>query len=174
MHTSLGATSAESFVGDCLRHLQLEASGLLDCRAALQEVRRGLIRPDGVALVDAMTRQDQILSSLADLQDARLAFRRQLSLTLRAPLQQATIALLLSRLPASDRQQTLRTERRRVRSLGREVERLSQGNAVLIAHRMELIDRLLGILASGDEQDTYESSGRQSRRPSRPLVERRC
>ena len=156
----------------CLDHLHRETDLLEGCRDALAAVRLALRGGDGPQLLDAIERQHSNELRLASMSARRAELVGRLATTLGVPPQRATIGGLQMQLQNPRKRGQLRAARKRARSAARQVERLCRGNAALIAHRMDLIQRMIGALGSA-AAPTYERQGRSSAAPQ-STMQREC
>ena len=142
----------------CLVQLRREVELLEQCQEALTTVRRALRDGPSEGLADAIELQQQSERLLSANQTERTRLVNRLAIALDVPASQATVGRLMLRLGPGDVEAQLQSLRRRARNAAKQVERLCRGNAALIAHRLELMRRLLNALGAG-HADTYEPTG---------------
>lgn len=150
------APELEAAAAHCLEHLKREEVALNRCCDALQQVRQALRGNHGDELLTAIETQEQTEKQLCGMQTERTRLTNRLAVTLDVPASLATVGRLLRCVEGGQRLE-LQRARRQVRRASKAVERLCRGNAALIAHRMEMIRRLLyafGAINTGAYQKT--------------------
>ena len=145
----------------CLEHFRRETVMLTSCLEALAEVRAALTANEGERLLRAIDSQVQIERRLMDIRADRARLVNRLAVALDVPAPRATVAALQRRLGSRGKHLELKTARRALRQLSGEVERHCRGNAALLAHRLELTQRLMLALGAGS-QDVYQRTGAPS------------
>lgn len=158
----------------CLIQLRREVELLEQCQQALSAVRQALREGPSDGLMSAIDLQQQSERLLSANQAERTRLVNRLAIALDVPASQATIGRLLLRLPRGDQESQLQSLRRRARNAAKQVERLCRGNASLIAHRLELMRRLLNALGAA-QTETYEASGEMQPPADAPsMINRAC
>lgn len=156
----------------CLEHLHREADLLEGCFGALSAVRGALRDGDGEQLLEAIQQQQASEVQLASMSARRADLSGRLAGALELPVQRATVLGLIRRLDDGATRSQLDSARKRAQSAARQVERLCRGNAALIAHRIDLMRRMLAALGSAGPA-TYEPQG-IAPAPPRSTMQRDC